>query len=158
MSGRSVNQVEDLMDRLAAAAAAIDPVPDVAVEAAVASFRWRSIDTELAFLLFDSERSNDQLVGVRSEGGARQLTFESPHLLVELELDSHAQYPLVGQLVPPTAADVEIRSPNDSVVVSADELGRFRCDRIEGRAISLRITPLAGVAEPADTAWVAIAP
>jgi len=153
-----IDEAEDLLQLLASVSARLDPVPDDVVEAAVACFKWRSIDAELADLLFDSERGSAQLVGVRSHGGSRQLSFEAAHLVVELEVDLGGRPQLVGQLVPPGPADVEIRSPDTTVVVKADQLGRFWSDSLLAGAMSLRIVPDGSGHQPADTPWVSIAP
>ncbi len=158
MSEHWVDEAEELLQLLASVAARVDPVPPEVVDAAVGCFKWRSIDAELAELLFDSDRGGDRLVGVRSPGGSRQLTFEAPHLVVELEVDLHAQPQLVGQLVPPGPAEVEIRSPDTAMVVKADEFGRFWADRLDGGAMSLRILPSGSGDDPAATPWVSIAP
>ena len=60
---------DELMAALGRALQQQDPVPDDVVEAAKATFAWRTIDAELAALTFDSVADADALVGVRSGGG-----------------------------------------------------------------------------------------
>jgi hypothetical protein len=78
-------QDERLLGELRRAAGRYDAPPASVMEAARASFTWRSIDTELAALAFDS--AVDLPAGaVRSAGGPRQLAFDAPGLTVEVEV------------------------------------------------------------------------
>jgi hypothetical protein len=148
VDGEQSERAEAHLVELAAVADILDPVPTEAFEAAVASLAWRSIDAELADLLFDSARHDEQLAGIRSGGASRQLTFEAPGLVVEVEVENEADSSLLGQLVPPGSAAVEICSPRSSVTVAADERGRFWAQRLPGRLFSLRIR------RPGSDAWV----
>ena len=115
-----------LLARLAAALGAGDPVPNALLAAARASLSWRTVDDELADLVFDSQV--DGLVGVRSAAVAttpRQLSFEAGAAGVEVEL---ADGRLVGQLVPPGPARVELHHAAGSLTTRADDLGRFSFD------------------------------
>jgi hypothetical protein len=103
-----------------------DPVPADLVAAARGSLTWRTIDEELAELAFDS--SVDGLVGTRAHSTAtapRQLSFEAGTAAVEVEL---ADGRLVGQLVPPGPARVELHHATGSTSTRADDLGRFSFD------------------------------
>ena len=65
----------------------LDPVPQLLDEAARAAFTWRTVDAELAELMRDSAEAEDEAgLLVRSAGGPRQLSFESPHLGIEIEV------------------------------------------------------------------------
>jgi len=146
---------QGLLD-LASTAVRLDPLPVDVLMAAHACFQWRSIDEELADLVFDSALLGSQLVGVRSAGGARQLAFEASELVVEVEVDLEAEPQLMGQLVPSGPAEIEIRSLDSSVRVAADGLGRFWANGLVRGPMSLRITPSRLGQEPASTAWVTI--
>jgi hypothetical protein len=129
------------------------PPPEL-VEAAKASFTWRTIDAELADLAHDS--LVDLGVGVRAGASPRILTFESAALTIEVEVDeTPGQRRLIGQLVPGGPADLELRTTGTPATGRADELGRFvlslpaercrasiRCMRPEGGAV--------------ESAWVVI--
>ncbi len=149
-----VDEDGDTLERLARLARLNDPVPADVVAAAKASYTFRTLDSELAELVYDSAMEAAQLVGVRG-GGARQLTFEAPGLAVETEIAADGR--LVGQMVPPQAARVEIRHRGGSTVVQADELGRFHADGLEAGPMSLRcwVTGTAGV-PPTETDWIVI--
>ncbi len=106
--------------------AAVDAVPPAVLDAAKAVLTWRTIDAELAELTFDSAAERE-LAGVRSDGDeVRRLTFSSRTLTLEIEV--HGGVRLVGQVVPPQRAALELRSPDGSLFTEADELGRFAFD------------------------------
>ncbi|MQA85590.1 MAG: hypothetical protein GEV03_13420 [Streptosporangiales bacterium] len=136
---------------------AMDPVPAQVVAAAEASFTWRTIDAELAALVADS--AERPLAGVRSQvgqAGPRLLTFEGQGLLVEVEIDSvGTDRRLVGQLVPPKPAEVEVRWPGGSLTRIADEVGHFTVDAVPQGPVSL-VCRLADTAKPVATSWVTI--
>jgi hypothetical protein len=114
-----------LLADLRGVVARVDPVPADLVAAARASLTWRTVDEELAELTYDS--LVDGLVGVRAATSTapRQLSFEAGGAAVEVEL---ADGRLVGQLVPPGPARVELHHGTDVVASRADDLGRFAFD------------------------------
>lgn len=134
--------MDDLEARLRHVVGQVDPVPAALDDAARAAFGWRTIDQDLAELLRDSA---DEAVeaGVRSGGGgARQLSFESPRLGIELEVVSVGprERRVEGQLLPPAAATVTVERPGeDSVSVQADELGRFVLDGLRAGVVRLHV-------------------
>jgi hypothetical protein len=133
---------DELEAKLRAIVGQLDPVPGLVDEGARAAFGWRTLDADLAELMRDSA---DELAeaGVRSGGGARQLSFESPALGIELEIV--ATGPRVrrveGQLLPPTTATVTVERPDGEPAVSvvADELGRFVLDGLRAGAVRLHV-------------------
>lgn len=134
-----------------------DPVPAHVVAAAEASFTWRTIDAELAALVADS--AERPLAGVRSQVdhvGPRLLTFEGQGLLVEVEVDPvGTTRRLVGQLVPPKSAEVEVRWPGGSLTRAADEVGHFTAEAVPQGPVSL-ICRVTGAGKPVATSWVTI--
>jgi hypothetical protein len=143
---------ERLLDELRGMFERTDPVPPWLTEAAKRSFDLRRIDAELAELVRDSalEDLAPEAVpaGVRGESEPRSLTFDADGLVVELELTGDGRrLRLVGQLVPPSAARVEVRTqpapaPGDgtepaSVVVEADDSGLFTVGGLEPGLLSL---------------------
>ena len=89
---------DDLLELVGRALRAADPVPDRVLDGARAAWTWRTIDEELAELVFDSAA---ELTGVRSEDTARQLTFRAPGMEIEVMVTDEATRRIVGQLVPP---------------------------------------------------------
>ena len=75
---------DDLLELVGRALRAADPVPDRVLDGARAAWTWRTIDEELAELVFDSAA---ELTGVRSEDTARQLTFRAPGMEIEVMVD-----------------------------------------------------------------------
>lgn len=144
-----------LLEALRAVAGRVDPVPPEVREAARASFTWRTIDAELAELAYDSLLDDDRLVGVRSSDAPRTLSFEGAGCSVEVEVAEEGDARrLLGQLVPPQTAAVEVRHPAGVVTVDADEVGRFSVAGLPAGPVSLRCA-VAGAA-PLETAWVTI--
>src|SRR5579859_882325 len=108
------NEDERLLEELRQLGRMLDPVPAEVVFAARGSLAWRPLDAELAELSFDSLVDGDlELAGVRSgDDSVRLVSFDGPDLTVEVEvagLGAHRR--LVGQLVPPQAATIQLRSP-----------------------------------------------
>ena len=96
---------DDLLELVGRALRAADPVPDRVIDGARAAWTWRTIDEELAELVFDSAA---ELTGVRSEDTARQLTFRAPGMEIEVMVVDEASRRIVGQLVPPGAFTVTL--------------------------------------------------
>ena len=124
-----------LLAELADALDAVDPVPEAVLEAAKSVFTWRTIDAELASLVFDS--AEEEQVGVRSAEATRQLTFRTPGVEIELVVLSETSRRIVGQLVPPQAAEIELHHEGGSRVVQSDGLGRFTLHDVPAGAIRL---------------------
>lgn len=117
----------------------LDQVPAEMIAAARFSFAWRTMDRELAELVADSAESSNALAGVRSAATIRLLTFQSATLTVDVEVvDVGGRRRLVGQLIPPQAADVEISHASGTLSVVVDEFGRFSADDVAPGPVSLR--------------------
>jgi hypothetical protein len=118
-----------LLALLGEALRAAEPVPPHVLAAARGAVAWRTIDEELADLVFDSAT---ELTGVRDHDGtaSRQLTFRAQGIEVEVMLVDPAERRLVGQLVPPQETEVRIDSPTDSVEQRSDAFGRFTFDSV----------------------------
>ncbi|NNF62855.1 MAG: hypothetical protein HKN07_01230 [Acidimicrobiia bacterium] len=131
------NRSDDaLMRDVAAAFAAADAPPAAAIDAAKSVFTWRTIDEELAQLVFDS--AVDELAGVRSADTARQMTFTSPAINIEITVMNEGSRRLVGQVDPPTVGTVELRHGDSVWSAETDEIGRFMFDGIPAGPLSLR--------------------
>ena len=112
-----------------------------------AAWTWRTIDEELAELVFDSAA---ELTGVRSEDTARQLTFRAPGVEIEVMVVDDVSRRIVGQLDP--ARRLHVRCVGDEVAESADRLGRFSFDAV-GPARPPRVVDADGT--DVATEWVA---
>ena len=115
----------------------VDPVPPEVTAVAYHAMAFRTLDAELGQLVSDS--AEERLVGVRdAEGPGRLVTFESDTLTVEVQVSVlGADRRLVGQLVPPSPAEVRVEWPNDSTSVHADDLGRFSIDAVPAGPVRL---------------------
>jgi hypothetical protein len=143
---------EDLVleEELRALAARLEPVPERLVQAAVDAYAWRTVDADLAELVFDSLADRQEAALVRGGQGERLLSFQASSLTIEVEVTATGTARrLIGQLVPPQRADVEI--------------GRFIADSLPAGPVSLRCAAPAGapgaagqIQPPVVTDWVPI--
>ena len=97
--------------------------PDLA-RFARGAWQWIAIEGELARL------SSDSLVDVRdgvrgSDDDERFLTFESPITTIELLVRSGL---VVGRIQPEGTYEVIFVTPDDSLSVNSDVIGRFRAE------------------------------
>jgi hypothetical protein len=144
----------ELLDTLRDGLAEADPVPEVLLEAARASFTWRTVDAELAELVADTAVASS---AVRGPDAPRLLTFTAgPTTLVVEVGTTGAQRRLLGQIVRPRRAEVEVRHSGGTLDVVADDLGRFRVETVPAGPLSLSCRfPDAGE-PPVVTSWVTV--
>ena len=79
---------DDLLDVLGHALRVSDPVPGNVLDGARAAFAWRTIDTELAELVFDSSQESSD---GRAEAAKRQITFRAPGVEIEVTVEHHRE-------------------------------------------------------------------
>jgi hypothetical protein len=147
-----------LEEELRELAARLEPVPDRLVQAALDAYAWRTVDAELAELAFDSLADQDEAALVRGQQQERLLSFRARGLTIEVEVSAAGPARrLIGQLVPPQRAQVQIRHRAEVVTVATDEFGRFVADRMPAGPISLRFGPAPGEGRGAVvTEWIPI--
>ncbi len=126
-----------------------DPVPRHVVAAARGAWTWRTIDQELADLVFDSAT---ELTGVRDREGARQLTFQAPGLEIEVMVADPATRRLVGQLVPAQATTVRLEGTESALEQESDRFGRFTFDGAPSGPLRFSVTTTDGATVMTD--WV----
>lgn len=124
---------DGLFEELKSALEAADSVPEDVIAAAKGSFTWRTVDAELAELVFDS--ATDEVVGVRGDATERQVTFRTDDLEIEVMVTGRR---ITGQLVPPQVATVELIAGEDARTVEVDESGAFTFDDVPMGPVSLR--------------------
>lgn len=139
-----------LLSLLGRAIAAADPVPEHVTAGARAAFTWRTIDAELAEIVFDSAT---ELAGVRSEDLDRQITFRAPGVEIEVMLVDATARRVVGQLIPPSERTVELVGSDHVDTVGSDRLGRFSFDDVAPGPVRLVVRDADGGAV-AQTEWV----
>ena len=137
-----MGELRELFDR-------VDPVDPRLLEQARFAYTWRTVDAELAELSFDSLLDAEMAAGVRADVattlGPRILGFGAvvgdEDVAIEVELSSAPGPPvLVGQLLPPRPAPVEVQAGSgDVLTVAADELGRFRVQPVPSGPLRLRV-------------------
>lgn len=120
----------------------VDPPPAHVIAHAREVFAWHGIDAELAELVYDSDTA--AVGGVRGAAAARQMTFRSPGLEIEVEVVSERRHVVMGQLVPAQEASVELRSGDRTLRTDADTLGRFTFDDVAPGAIKLTVITAGG--------------
>jgi hypothetical protein len=141
---------DELLELLGRALRAADPVPDQVLHGARAAWTWRTIDQELAELVFDSAA---ELTGVRSEDTARQLTFRAPGVEIEVMVVDEASRRVVGQLVPPGVFTVRLHDGDTEREATSDRLGRFSFDAVAPGPVRLAVTDAEGT-HVVTTEWV----
>ncbi len=104
MNGKQEHD-DQLIATLGDAIRRADPVPENVLAGARAAFTWRTIDAELAELVFDSA---SELTGVRSETSPRQVTFQAPGVEIEVMVIENGQRRIVGQLIPPSEVTIQL--------------------------------------------------
>ena len=131
---------------------AADGPPREVVDQAKQLFTWRTVDAELAELTFDSLVSGTPS-GVRSEGTARSVTFETPAIVIDCEITPAGErYDVMGSISPTDGATLAIERPGGvEAAVAVDELGRFRIDGLERGTV--RFVVRAGEAARVVTDW-----
>jgi hypothetical protein len=133
---------DDLLARLRAMFATADPVPPLVMAAARDGYGWRTLDAEIARLIADSLLATAQVRG----GAARLLTYHAGDLTIEVEVTEIAgRLRVLGQVVPPQAAQVRADQQSGSVEASADQLGRFTFGDLAPGPTRFRCTREGGV-------------
>lgn len=132
-----------------------DPEPADVGAHTPSSLGLRSVDDEPAALVYDSNLDADLLAAVRAGGrNVRQLTFEARYLVLEMEVSSTGR--LVGQVVPPQAALVELRHRGGTTPLEADELGCFHVPALPEGPVSFRCRPKRSAAQSIATSWITL--
>lgn len=145
---------DHLLDLLGLALRQADPLPPAAKEAAIAGFSWRTMDADLAALVYDSAMELTG-AGARSDEVARQLTFESDGTELEVMIVANGDRRLLGQLVPPRETTVTLACAGNVHRTRSDELGRFRFE-VLGSGPS-RLSVAAGPVGPGlETEWIVL--
>jgi hypothetical protein len=146
----------ELEEQLREIIARLDPVPPRLLKAAVDCYTWRTVDSELAELVFDS-LADDHVTLVRGREHARLLSFEAGGLTIDVQVTgSGPRRRIVGQLAPPRPAAVKIRQGLNVTGLDADELGRFSGPLRDGPFSLLCTGTGTDPDRPVVTDWIAI--
>jgi hypothetical protein len=143
---------DDLGAALHSLLAAVDPVPEAALQAAYSAISWRDLDSQLAQLTSDTAAER-QLAHLRGQP-PRLLTFRSGAITIDLEVSADgAAVRLLGQLDPPVGATVTVQSDAASATSQADPRGRFSMDVAADERIRLIVDLHNDGRERAVTEW-----
>lgn len=140
---------DGLLDELRALLGRLDPIPLQLVDDVRQAFCWRTVDTELAELSFDSLVDREPALAVRAEGDPatepRMLGFgavvDGADVSIDVEVTTTAGgSSLVGQLWPAGAGSVEVQVGGGGTdTVPADEFGRFQVEPVPPGPVRLRV-------------------
>jgi len=146
-----VNPIHDdeLVDLVGRALRTVDPVPEHVLDGAMAAWTWRTIDAELAQIVFDSAA---ELTGVRSEVMERQLTFQVGGIEIEVMVVDGSR--LVGQLVPAMATTITQANEERTISTRSDHLGRFSFDELLPHPVRLTVHRPHDGRPPIHTVWM----
>lgn len=157
----TVSGDEDLLRELRSLFTRLDPVSPLLLEQARFAYSWRTVDSELAELSFDSLVDQDAALAMRADGDGgsepRMLGFGAvvagEDVAIEVEITPGPGRPaLVGQLLPPRPTTVELQAGTGEVDrVRSDELGRFLIEPVPGGPVRLRVRHGGQVVQ---TTWV----
>lgn len=106
------------------------PVPERTLAVGDAAFAWFEPSAALATLTSETVTAPR---GVRGDG-SRLLTFAGARVSVEIEVCGRE---IVGQLAPPSAAEVILRSPGGERGTRTDEAGAFALSDVPTGVVSL---------------------
>jgi hypothetical protein len=152
---------DELLRVLADALDRSEPVPDQLVAGARAALTWRTVDAELAELLYDSDRDDAPVLVRDGLGGpaTRLLTFGSAPSTIDLEVDAGGD--LVGVVSPPGRYVVELQAagrvgsgPGSTAV--SDGNGLFRLAHPGRGAVRLVVRASAADAPFLTTSWTVL--
>lgn len=141
---------DELMGELRDAAALADPVPDLVLRSARAALSTRRLDEELAELVLDSESA---IAGqVRADDPAvRLMTFETPRVLVELQIEYSGGRVSLRGLVTGAVGDVVVEAAGEHRTLPISEEGWFVTTGLPRGATRVRVTAEDGSA--VTTSW-----
>jgi hypothetical protein len=147
---------DDFLAELRLAGLVVDPVPERVVFAAKGSLSWRTVDAELAQLTYDSVLDDERLSLVRGVTATRLLTFSTPDLTLDVEVEGTGRdRRLLGELSPAQPAVVGIRHAEGTIEVQTDEDGRFRTGPVPAGPIALSLRLAAG-GSTVQTEWITL--
>jgi hypothetical protein len=143
----------ELLAALREALRAREAVPPNFVAAAKNAFAWRTIDSEIAQLTYDSSRDPELQPSLRAEAATiRALTFTSAHLTIEVEVSRGS---LLGQIIPPQAGVITVQPMGGAEAeFPADEIGCFSVRPIPAGPFRLHCRADAGA--DAQTGWITL--
>lgn len=130
------------------------PVPAAVDEFATEVFDLADVARHMAELVFDSRETERS--GVRTAQAGREMWFRAPGVEIEVSVLAEGLRHLVGQLIPPQPATVELMCRDERRTAQADRLGRFTFDDVPVGPLSLRCVLDDDDATVIQTEWMVI--
>ncbi len=130
------------------------PVPAAVDEFATEVFDLADVGRHVAELVFDSRETEG--AGVRSAPAGREMSFRAPGVEIEVTVLAEGLRQLVGQLIPPQEATVELICRDERRTAEADRLGRFAFDNVPVGPLSLRCVLGDEAATVVQTEWMVV--
>jgi hypothetical protein len=146
---------EALLARLGHLADQIDPVPESTYQLAHAALALRSIDSELAELVDDSDLHADELTAVRGMAEVRLLSYQTDDVAIELQVARQDRgHSVLGQVIGAAVGEIRIDTATRAETVPVDDLGQFTLDGLPGGPFRIRLTGPGGT--PVTTDWTTL--
>jgi hypothetical protein len=139
MKPHILNDDDALMELLGEAMAEIRHAKNEALlDGARAAFSFRTMDQELAALVYDSSLEPESVGAGRAPDAPRTVVFETEDVSVEIEIHDGG---MIGQVVPPGQGTVTAEGPDGRrTQVETDELGCFTLNTPGRGPVRLHIT------------------
>jgi len=129
---------DELLSLLAESFDEIGPTPPAALDVAKAAIGMRDLESQLAELIFDSWRQDQELATRSTTTDARLLSFAVNGVTLDVELHADGTT-VLGQITPQDTHPVQLETSDGTLIdVGADEFGRFR-HAVPAGPIRLRI-------------------
>lgn len=145
---------ERLLAELKEAMRAARPVPAAVDEFAREIFDLVDVPGSVAELVFDSRETEP--AGVRTAQPSREMSFRAPGVEIEVTVLAEGLRHVVGQLIPPQRATVELMLRDERRTAEADRLGRFSFDDVPAGPLSLQCVLEDDAATVVQTEWMVI--
>ncbi|MGH3912132.1 MAG: hypothetical protein ACRDTC_01770 [Pseudonocardiaceae bacterium] len=114
---------DQLLKELGEALRRAGPITDDDLVQATGAFTWRTVDEELAALVFDSSIHERAQVRGETVTGGRTLIFEGDTVSVEVDATPDV---LLGRVVPPGRADISLITCHGTAdETTTDDMGSF---------------------------------
>jgi hypothetical protein len=151
MSDRWWSDDDQLLAVLEEAFAEEHEVPPHVIEAGKAVFAARSLDSELAALIYDS-LADARPVTRTSRAAIRELTLACRELRIHLQVSTAS---LRGQVVPPQRGEVEVHTTDHAPqVIEVDEYGWFSITPVPRSSFRLFCRMRSGTSTRTD--WLSV--
>jgi hypothetical protein len=136
--GRSADEV--LLDDVRELLQALDPVPSHLHDRIRLALALRDLEGELARFVGPAEEA---VLAARGAEQTRIVTFDSDSLTIMIRVDANSDGTarVDGWLAPPHPRLVEMKLTDNSITVTADELGRFVFYSVPRGAAQLIVRP-----------------